>query len=81
MEKKELSDLNDNELLEEAKKRKLATITNALLVGFLIGIIFYSIWKDNLGFLTLIPLFIIFRLINNSKYDGRKLNSFLRIGI
>jgi hypothetical protein len=35
----------------------------------MIGIVVYSIAKNNLGFLMLIPLFIAYKLVNNSKHD------------
>jgi len=69
MKEKKLSELTDQELLQEAKKMRSATVINALLIGFLVGIIFYSIVKNSLGFLTLIPLFLIYKLVNNSKND------------
>jgi riboflavin transporter FmnP len=69
MTKKELSELTDQELLDEAKKMKSTSITNALLIGVMIGIIIYSIWKNSLGFFTLIPLYFAFKLFNNSKND------------
>lgn len=65
----ELSKLTDQELLDEAKKIKSTSITNALLIGFMVGVIIFSIVKNSLGFLTLIPLFLIYKLINNSKND------------
>ncbi len=55
------------EQLQEAKKAKSASIMNAVLIGFMIGIVIFSIIKNTLGLLTLIPVFITFRLINNSK--------------
>ncbi len=67
MTKKELSELTDEELLDKAKKIKSTSITNAVLVGFMIGIVMYSIVKNSIGFLTLIPLFIAYKLINSSK--------------
>jgi hypothetical protein len=67
MHPKEPSQLSDQELLAEVAAVKPSPIANALLVGFLIGILIFSIWKNSLGFLTLIPLFFIFRLINQSK--------------
>lgn len=67
MTQKELSELTDNELLEEAKKMKSTSITNALLIGFMVGIIIYSIMVNSIGFLTLIPLYFVFKLFNNSK--------------
>ena len=69
MEQKELSELTDQELLDKAKKMKSASIINALLIGFMIGIIVFSVAKNTLGFLTLIPLFFIYKMVNNSKDD------------
>ena len=65
--KKKLSELTDQELLDETKKMKSTSITNALLIGIMIGIIIYSIVKNSIGFFILIPLFIVFKLVNNSK--------------
>jgi uncharacterized membrane protein YbjE (DUF340 family) len=67
MKQKEFVDLTDQELLEKAKKMKSTSILNAVLIGFMSGIIIYSIMKNSLGFFTLIPLFLIFIFINNSK--------------
>ena len=61
--------LTDQELLEEAKKLKSRTILNAFIIGFMIGIIVWSILKSTLGLLTLIPLYFIYKLANNSKND------------
>ncbi|HEY9113140.1 MAG TPA: hypothetical protein VIN10_00485, partial [Bacteroidales bacterium] len=58
--------LTDQELLQEAKKAKSNYIINALLIGFLIGIVIYSIAVNSWGFFTLIPLFLAYKLINNS---------------
>ena len=62
----ELSRLTDEELLIEAKKMKSKSIANALLIGFLIGVIIYSVVKNNLGFFTLIPLYFIYKFVNKS---------------
>ena len=78
MTEKKLAELTDEELLQKAKKMKSTSITNAVLVGFLIGIIFYSILKNSLGFFTLIPLFIVYKLINNSKDDNKELENLLK---
>lgn len=64
---KELSELSDQELLDKAKKMKSSAITNAVLIGFMIGIIIYSILKNSIGFFTLIPLFFVFKIFNKSK--------------
>jgi hypothetical protein len=78
MEQKPLSALTDQELLQEAKKRKSAAITNAVLIGFLIGVVFYSIVKSTFGFLMLIPIFLAYKLINKSKYDNKELENLLK---
>lgn len=62
-----MSELTEEELLDKAKKKKSAAFTNAILIGFLIGIIIYGVVKNSLGFFTLIPLFLIFKLVNQSK--------------
>jgi uncharacterized ion transporter superfamily protein YfcC len=69
MTEKELSELTDQELLNTAKKMKSASIINALLIGFMFGIIVWSVAKNTWGFLTLIPLFFIYKLVNASKND------------
>lgn len=77
MKQKELSELTDQELLDEAKKLKSASIINAVLIGFMIGIIVYSIVKNSVGFLTLIPLFFAYKLFNNSK-NNKALEALLK---
>lgn len=66
MDREELSELTDQELLEEAKKLKSSSIIHAVLIGFMIGVIIYSAAKNTWGFLTLIPLFIIYKLSKKS---------------
>ncbi|PWA07682.1 FUSC family protein [Flavobacterium laiguense] len=78
MEQKRLTELTDQELLQEAKKMKSTSITNGFLIGFLIGIVFYSIVKNSLGLFTLIPLFFVYKLINNSKYNNNELENLLK---
>ena len=78
MEQKNISELTDQELLQEAKKMKSTSTINALLIGVLIGIMIYSIMKNGLGFLLLILLFFIFKLVNKSKYDNKELEKVLK---
>jgi type IV secretory pathway VirB3-like protein len=68
MKKKELSALTDTELHDTAKKMKTASIVNAVLVGFLAGVIFYSVINNTWGLVTLLPLFLIYKLVNNTDY-------------
>ena len=72
MNQKELSELTDQELLDEAKKMKSFSIMNGFLIGFLIGIIVYSIAKNSWGMLTLIPLYFAYKLINDPKNKRKK---------
>jgi hypothetical protein len=72
MNQKELSELTDQELLDEAKKLKSFSIVNALLIGFLVGIIVYSIVKSSWGMLTLIPLYLVYKLVNDPKNKRSK---------
>ena len=65
--KKAISELTDQELLEEAKELKSFSLTNALIIGFLIGIVFYSLAKNSWGMLTLIPLYFAYKIINDPK--------------
>ncbi len=78
MKEKKLSGLTNEELLNEAKKMKSTAIINATLIGVLIGILIYSIAVNNLGFLTLILLFAIYKLVNNSKYNKREIENLLK---
>lgn len=78
MKQKKLTELTDQELLQEAKKMKSTAIINTVLIGFLIGIVFYSVMKNSVGFLTLIPLFFAYKLINNSKYNHTALENLLK---
>jgi hypothetical protein len=67
MNQKELSQLTDEELLEVAKGNKPSPIIDAFFIGFLIGIIIYSVAANTWGFLTLIPLFIIYLFLKKPK--------------
>ena len=67
MDKKEYTQMTDQELLAEAKKLKSFSITNALLIGFLAGIIVYSVVENGWGMLTVIPLYFIYKMINDPK--------------
>lgn len=72
MEDKELSEMTDQELLEKAKKLKRTAVLNAGLIGFLIGIIAYSVVKNSWGLVTLIPLFLIYKLVNTTENQALK---------
>ena len=67
MNQKELTELTDQELIEEAKKIKPSPLVDAFFIGFLVGIIIYSVVMNSWGFLTLIPLFIVYKLLKKSE--------------
>lgn len=67
MTQEELSQLNGEELLEHFKQMKPSPVIDAFLIGFLIGIIIYSASANTWGFLTLIPLFLIYILLKKPK--------------
>ncbi|MBK8141810.1 MAG: FUSC family protein [Chitinophagaceae bacterium] len=72
MTNKDLTECTDEELLAEAKKMKSFSITNALFIGFLVGVVFYSIVKNSWGMLTLIPLYFIYKMVNDPKNKRSK---------
>lgn len=78
MKQKERSELSDQELLAEAKKMKSRSIANAVMVGFLFGIILYSIFKNTWGLFTLLPLFLAFGLVNRAKRDKKQLEILMK---
>jgi hypothetical protein len=67
MKQKELSQLTNEELLDEAKKMKSFSMVNAFIIGFLIAVVFYSILNNSWGFLTLIPLYFVHKIVNDPK--------------
>jgi len=67
MSKKPISELTNQELIEEAKKVKSSPLIDAFFIGFLVGIVIYSFLNSNWGFLTLIPLFMIYALLKKPK--------------
>ncbi len=67
MQQLKLSELTDQELLDEAKKMKSASIIDATLIGCMIGVIIFSILKNTVGLFTLIPLFFAFKVFHKPK--------------
>ncbi len=67
MHQKELSQLSDEELLEVAKNSKPSPMIDAFFIGFLAGIIIYSVTANTWGLITLIPLYIIYRFLKKPK--------------
>ena len=67
MSKKELSELSNQELLDADKKIKPSPITDAILIGFLVGIILFSVVKNTWGLVTLLPLYLIYIFLKKGK--------------
>jgi hypothetical protein len=63
MKKRELSELSDQELLSEAKKLRSSLIVHAAFIGFLIGIMIYSMVVNKWGFFLIILLFFVYKLV------------------
>ncbi|AYL97990.1 FUSC family protein [Mucilaginibacter celer] len=59
MKQKELADLTNEELLQEAKKIKTNNIYDAAIFGFLIGVAVYSAVRNGFGLLTFLPLIYV----------------------
>jgi len=71
MHQEELSALSDQELLDLAKKAKSASIMSAFLIGLMIGVVIFSVVTKSVGFLTLFPLYLAFRVFNNPENNKR----------
>lgn len=72
MEQRPLNELTDPELLAEAKSLRPYSVTNALFIGFLVGILVYSAVRNSWGFFSLIPLYLVYRLVNDPKNKRAK---------
>ncbi|AGA79923.1 hypothetical protein [Echinicola vietnamensis] len=79
MEQNKLKALSNEELLKEAKKLKSSKTIDATLIGFLVGILIYSIFVGNFSyFLGLILLYAIFKLISKNKYKKEEIENILK---
>jgi hypothetical protein len=73
MNQHELSQLSNEELLEVAKHSKPSPLFDAFFIGFLVGIIIFSVAVNSWGFLTLIPLYLIYLFLKKPKqYEALK---------
>jgi len=78
MNERKLTELSDQELLEEAKKSKSSSVIHAVMIGFLVGIVLYSIFRNGFGVFALIPLFFAWKLTKSAKHDSKELEVVLR---
>jgi len=73
MDQNELSQLSDMELLEVAKNNKPSPIIDAFFIGFLVGIIIFSVASNTWGLVTLIPLYLVYIFLKKpKKYEALK---------
>jgi hypothetical protein len=72
MEDKDLNNCTDEALMNEAKQLKSFSIINAVLIGSMVGIVVYSLVMNTWGMLTLIPLYLIYRFINDPRNKRSK---------
>ena len=68
MNQNELSNLSDAELLEAVKNNKPSPIVDAFFIGFLVGILIYGAASNSLGFLMIIPLFLIYLFLKSQRW-------------
>jgi hypothetical protein len=61
------SQLTDEELRQAAKKLKSDSIISAVLIGFMAGIIVFSVFMKAVGWYTFIPLFMIYVFVKNDR--------------
>ena len=45
--------------------------TNAFIIGFMFAAVVWSVVYNTFGLFTLIPLFIIYKIVNNSKKEKK----------
>ena len=69
MTEEELAQLSDEELITLGKKMKSASIIYALGIGFLFGIILFSVINKSITVFTLIPIYFIYKATKDSKQN------------
>lgn len=79
MAKQDLTTLSDEELLAAAKKLKSSVTLNAVLIGFVVGIILFSIFsKGKLGFLSIFLVLLIYQIDKRTKADKKEMEEALK---
>ena len=63
----DLTSLSDAELLEFAKQNQPSPLTDAFIIGFLIGILIFAAAVNGWGLVMLIPLFMIRAFLKKPK--------------
>ncbi|WPZ10485.1 FUSC family protein [Roseivirga spongicola] len=81
MKPEKLSQLTDDQLLELAKQNKPSPVIDAFFIGFLIGIIIYGAIVNALGFLSVIPLFLIYKFLKKPQQHKDLMNEIEKRGL
>ena len=66
MKEKELTELTEEQILQQIKKIKNKTIIDAGIIGFAVGVIIYSVVKNGFGLFAFLPLLLIYLIFRNS---------------
>ena len=64
---KNISEISDEGLIQKLKAIKNGKIINTFIVGFTVGIYFYSTVKQGFGLFTFFPLAIAYLIVKNAK--------------
>lgn len=67
MKPEELAQLSEHELRELVKQNKPSPIIDAFFIGFLVGIIIYSVAANSWGLVSLIPLYLIYGFLKKPR--------------
>ena len=79
MKSKNLSELNDQELMEEAKKQKSGVMAFRIILGLLMGVAFYSATHKGSFLISCLPVFFItFFIESENNYKALKAEIELR---
>ena len=79
MSKRQLKELTDKKLLNEAKKIKSTKIIDATLIGVLLWVLIYSITVGNFNsFFALILLYAIYKIANKDNYKKIAIENLLK---
>jgi F0F1-type ATP synthase assembly protein I len=70
MQQKESAPSTEQIEKSSAKKINASKTIDAFFIGFLIGIIIYSVVENTWGLLTLIPLYMIYGLLKKSQRNN-----------
>ena len=65
--RKDYRKLSDEELITFSEQNKPSPIVDAFIIGFLFGIIIFSVAASSWGLVTLIPLYLIYVFLKKPK--------------